>query len=63
MHINNLVFIIAPRVNAAGRMDDARKAVQLFIEEDYEKAIDAAKRTNAEVNDTIEGIRRKTARQ
>jgi single-stranded DNA-specific DHH superfamily exonuclease len=26
--INNLVFIIAPRVNAAGRMDDARKAVQ-----------------------------------
>ena len=26
-HINNLVFIIAPRVNAAGRMDDARKAV------------------------------------
>ncbi|HTM93092.1 MAG TPA: DHH family phosphoesterase, partial [Flavisolibacter sp.] len=26
-HVNNLVFIIAPRVNAAGRMDDARKAV------------------------------------
>lgn len=29
--ISNLVFMIAPRVNAAGRMDDARKAVQLFI--------------------------------
>ena len=33
LHINNLVFIIAPRVNAAGRMDDARKAVQMFIAE------------------------------
>ena len=36
--INNVVFIIAPRVNAAGRMDDARKAVMMFIEDDYEKA-------------------------
>jgi single-stranded-DNA-specific exonuclease len=27
LHITNLVFMIAPRVNAAGRMDDARKAV------------------------------------
>lgn len=39
IHINNLVFVIAPRINAAGRMDDARKAVQLFIEKDYAKAI------------------------
>lgn len=31
LHITNLVFMIAPRVNAAGRMDDARKAVQMFI--------------------------------
>src|SRR6476620_10243616 len=31
LQINNLVFIIAPRVNAAGRMDDARKAVEMFI--------------------------------
>ncbi|MBX3254455.1 MAG: single-stranded-DNA-specific exonuclease RecJ [Chitinophagaceae bacterium] len=38
IHITNLVFVIAPRVNAAGRMDDARKAVQLFIEKDYTKA-------------------------
>lgn len=38
IHITNLVFVIAPRVNAAGRMDDARKAVQLFIEKDEEKA-------------------------
>lgn len=39
LHITNLVFVIAPRVNAAGRMDDARKAVQLFIESDYKKAL------------------------
>ncbi len=34
MNISDLVFIIAPRINAAGRMDDARKAIDLFIEED-----------------------------
>jgi single-stranded-DNA-specific exonuclease len=39
LHINNLVFMIAPRVNAAGRMDDARKAVQMFIAESYEQAL------------------------
>lgn len=37
--INNVVFIIAPRVNAAGRMDDARKAVLMFVEDDYAKAL------------------------
>ena len=42
MHINNLVFIIAPRINAAGRMDDAKKAVQLFIEKDEVKAMEFA---------------------
>ena len=39
LHITNLVFMIAPRVNAAGRMDDAKKAVQLFIAESEEEAI------------------------
>ncbi len=38
MTISSLVFVIAPRVNAAGRMDDAKKAVQLFIEHEEEKA-------------------------
>lgn len=37
--ISNLVFMIAPRVNAAGRMDDARKAVQLFIADSYQEAM------------------------
>ncbi|HEV7622372.1 MAG TPA: single-stranded-DNA-specific exonuclease RecJ, partial [Flavisolibacter sp.] len=39
ININNLVFIIAPRVNAAGRMDDARKAVLMFVAETYEEAL------------------------
>ena len=38
VHINNLVFMIAPRVNAAGRMDDARKAVQMFIAKNEDEA-------------------------
>ncbi|HCL84077.1 MAG TPA: single-stranded-DNA-specific exonuclease RecJ, partial [Chitinophagaceae bacterium] len=37
--ITSLVFTIAPRVNAAGRMDDARKAVLMFIAENYEEAL------------------------
>ena len=42
MFITNLVFVIAPRINAAGRMDDAKKAVQLFIEQDAAKALEIA---------------------
>jgi len=40
--ITNVVFVIAPRVNAAGRMDDARKAVELFIEKNETRAIELA---------------------
>lgn len=47
-HITNLVFIIAPRVNAAGRMDDARKAVQMFIADTYEEALHWAEQLNAD---------------
>lgn len=48
MKINNLVFMIAPRVNAAGRMDDARKAVQMFISETLEEATEYAKLLHAD---------------
>jgi len=40
--ISDLVFAIGPKVNAAGRMDDARKAVDLFIEKCPEKIKDIA---------------------
>lgn len=32
--LSDLVFAIGPKINAAGRMDDARKAVDMFIEQD-----------------------------
>ncbi len=51
LHITNLVFVIAPRVNAAGRMDDARKAVQLFIEKDYKKAFEFAEMLHSDNTD------------
>lgn len=64
MHITNLVFVIAPRVNAAGRMDDARKAVQLFVETDFDKALafaemlhnDNAERKEADSSITEEAL-------
>lgn len=51
LHITNVVFVIAPRVNAAGRMDDARKAVQLFIEKDYTKAMAFAEMLQSDNSD------------
>ncbi|MGN6603331.1 MAG: single-stranded-DNA-specific exonuclease RecJ [Ginsengibacter sp.] len=49
--INNVVFIIAPRVNAAGRMDDATKAVRLFIEDDETKAKEFAEILHSDNSD------------
>ncbi len=54
LSINNVVFVIAPRVNAAGRMDDARKAVQLFIEPEYEKALAFAEMLHSDNTDRKE---------
>jgi single-stranded-DNA-specific exonuclease len=52
--ITNLVFIIAPRVNAAGRMDDARKAVQMFIAENYTEALQYAEMLHSDNTDRKE---------
>lgn len=49
--INNVVFVIAPRINAAGRMDDAKKSVQLFIEKDVAKALAFAEMLHADNSD------------
>ncbi|HEY6062486.1 MAG TPA: single-stranded-DNA-specific exonuclease RecJ, partial [Chitinophagaceae bacterium] len=54
LHISNLVFMIAPRVNAAGRMDDARKAVQMFIAETYEDALHFAEMLHSDNTDRKE---------
>ena len=52
--IGNLVFMIAPRVNAAGRMDDARKAVQMFVEKDYSNAYGYAQQLHSDNSDRRE---------
>ena len=49
--INNVVFIIAPRINAAGRMDDASKAVKMFIEDDPAKAKEYAEMLHSDNTD------------
>jgi single-stranded-DNA-specific exonuclease len=62
--ITSIVFTIAPRVNAAGRMDDARKAVQMFIAETDEEAMSFANllhtdnmdRREADLNITEEAL-------
>lgn len=54
MSLTSLVFVIAPRVNAAGRMDDARKAVQLFIETDPIKAMEFARMLHCDNTDRKE---------
>ena len=54
MHITNLVFMIAPRVNAAGRMDDATKAVQMFIAKTDEEALSFAEQLHSDNTDRKE---------
>ena len=54
MFITNVVFMIAPRVNAAGRMDDAKKAVQLFIEQDPARATEFAEMLHSDNTDRKE---------
>lgn len=62
--VSSLSFMIGPRINAAGRMDDAKKAVSLFIERDLEKARsialllqnDNTNRREADANITVEAI-------
>lgn len=48
--VNELVFVISPRINAAGRMDTARLAVDLLIAENMDHARELA--TNIQVNNT-----------
>ncbi|NLI93628.1 MAG: single-stranded-DNA-specific exonuclease RecJ [Peptococcaceae bacterium] len=51
-------YIVAPRINAAGRMDTARLALNLLLEEDVQDAIQIAKALNQENN-----LRQSTERQ
>lgn len=54
LKMTNLVFMIAPRVNAAGRMDDARKVVHLFTAPDLPEAMAYATQLHADNSDRKE---------
>lgn len=54
MLIGNLVFMIAPRINAAGRMDDAKKAVQMFVSDNYHQALQYAEMLHSDNDDRRE---------
>ena len=54
IHITNLVFMIAPRVNAAGRMDDATKAVRMFVAGTEEEALHYAEMLHSDNTDRKE---------
>ena len=54
IQINNLVFMIAPRVNAAGRMDDGTKAVRMFVAETETEALHYAEMLHSDNTDRKE---------
>ncbi len=45
--ITNVVFGFAPRINAAGRIAHAKAATDLLLSNDWDKALDFAKKINA----------------
>ena len=55
LNCGNIGFQIGPRINAAGRLDDAKKAVRLFLSED-EKEVDILSHELCEYNDQRKDI-------
>ena len=49
--INDIVFKIGPRLNAAGRMSSGKKAVDLLVEQDYSRALELAAKIDQENDD------------
>ncbi len=45
--ISDLVFMVGPRINAAGRIESAKNSVRLLVEEDYKKALEIARKINS----------------
>jgi single-stranded-DNA-specific exonuclease len=49
--IHEIVFVIAPRINAAGRIDHGSKAVRLLVSTNYTEAIQIASEVNQNNSD------------
>ena len=46
LSMNDIIFKIGPRINASGRMQNGREAVELLVEKDYSVALEKASRIN-----------------
>ena len=44
--LNDIIFRIGPRINASGRMQNGKEAVQLLVEQDYSVALEQANKIN-----------------
>jgi single-stranded-DNA-specific exonuclease len=44
--ISDLVFMVGPRINAAGRIESAKNSVRLLVEEDHRHAMEIARKIN-----------------
>lgn len=53
MNISNLVFFIGPKINAAGRMNDAGKVVRLFVADHRSDMLSLAKELNVDNKERI----------
>lgn len=51
LSMNDIIFKIGPRLNAAGRMSSGKKAVDLLVEKDFQRAIELAERIDQENDD------------
>ena len=49
--IDDIVFKIGPRINAAGRMDEGKKAVELLSATDMDRALEIGREINEKNND------------
>ena len=45
--ISDLVFMVGPRINAAGRIESAKNSVRLLVEEDHRHAMEIARKINS----------------
>ncbi|MCB0430687.1 MAG: single-stranded-DNA-specific exonuclease RecJ [Flavobacteriales bacterium] len=52
--VNEVVFVIAPRINAAGRMESGRKAVELLITEDIQAAMEPGTRIHTHNTERVQ---------
>jgi single-stranded-DNA-specific exonuclease len=58
LNIMNLVFLIGPRINAAGRISSGRRAVEMLISESKEIAVETGKLINTD-NESRKGLDKK----